>query len=1425
MEKSRKFVPKQQQKQPIASKSKPKQQQEQPKSLYKPKQYLVVLRHSERLDDQHRVSDEERASTKVMHELDIPISQNGHKLAYQTGQVLRGKVGLKVEEIKTKWNVKVYSSPYLRCLQTSDQVIKGLTDEKENIDIVVREQLSELQIGGYNHMMKIDDLTINQTNPHEEFLKQYLTPSTVINYNRDYQNGVYEMKYPEEFKTHYDRYLNFFKLTLKEDFTEAAKIKKQKTEPKNELVILVTHANAVVVFYELKVPNARMTKFIIGVGYCCMSIYERSPAESDNWNLTLFGDNTHLERGEPSEIMDEVNEYLIESSVESKIDLQSSAGGFAANSPLSTHVGSSLNIGGINSIRLINEIAENYANRQREGPCGLAMKQNQEPQVEEVAENNYMNIRNQQLSPSFIQRAGPGRVQSQSTLRLGETTTRNADSEFLELSQKKFLGMLGGQVRKSVQGLGDGTLIQVTRNSLFLGSNNNDGMASSVPHSHGDSGMGNIPIENLKIFQLFKVPMVKLKLLTSIDNKIEFLIEHMTNNIRDQLRTISQMELERQQNIKIFKKQMKDQFNDEHFQGLYSWLKINSPGHEGLIKKLRTKLIESLQSEDIDKRPRSARFNPKIRQSSHLQKVIVDNPGNLLISGSVLNEAIEKTFNAFARSSLNRIESQPNLRRSLVGKDKILENDYKSNEGIKTFKNLNAMMKDLDQESKQKKRKSARPMTAVAKHEDEEGEGNHNQQLTNKLKNDALTKFFDTLPAQSWDDIREKEKRQQMDQLLKQFSMEQKSAYDKSKVNWDQKLEKIFSKHKSEIRLGLTKYSSTGPWNKVVLGQMDQLRQDMPKTTSQKDLQRAYNNLRYDKVQEIVNTIPSLNECLDKRLFQKSVNCLPKDEMNKIETQIAEDILWTYTRKKYNYQTARGKFFKEKIRTSADKIKINDDKMEDKRLSVTRKKEYRKLSKRYRTILGGLQNGNISLKQNKNDPLLKLYHQGVHNFKEPLPLHMNSQKDQNDFVSLRMALDQFSSANGRVQVAPKYDQKVPHKYFIEKYAGGPGSNLENRKQVNGQDIMKAAIRIQSMARVVIARKIARDKKNELERQKFLYEENLKRQQQKLEKDMLYRQHSVAVDETQPIYINFTASSNLNTFQTSQSPSPQSRVHNKSKSSSIKKSKMDTRYLIENNVFQSSGQNQKQPLFQQSNMSNNFSIIPGDPNYQKGFNQNTIKDSYQPSLDLKEKTYKTPGQLKKNMQMVIQNLFQACKKNNFNYIEKNRDRLTLKVLSNSKDHKGNTPIYVAVANKHIDTVSYLIERGVTVNSKNENGNIPLHRAFMNQDYDMIGLLQSKGANFDMLNDLHQTPLYFGSRVLIDKLGISSKPANFILRNDFQLEKVQGMVKRVTQIFNETPGKFIEKKEDKDKVIQGVLQRLESPEVIREFAPLYNSPKKI
>jgi ankyrin repeat protein len=52
---------------------------------------------------------------------------------------------------------------------------------------------------------------------------------------------------------------------------------------------------------------------------------------------------------------------------------------------------------------------------------------------------------------------------------------------------------------------------------------------------------------------------------------------------------------------------------------------------------------------------------------------------------------------------------------------------------------------------------------------------------------------------------------------------------------------------------------------------------------------------------------------------------------------------------------------------------------------------------------------------------------------------------------------------------------------------------------------------------------------------------------------------------------------------------------------------------------------------------------------------------------------------------------------------------------------------------MDTVRYLIERGVPVNLKNEVGNTCMHKAFMNQDYEMIVFLQQNGANIDTLNE--------------------------------------------------------------------------------------------
>jgi hypothetical protein len=43
--------------------------------------------------------------------------------------------------------------------------------------------------------------------------------------------------------------------------------------------------------------------------------------------------------------------------------------------------------------------------------------------------------------------------------------------------------------------------------------------------------------------------------------------------------------------------------------------------------------------------------------------------------------------------------------------------------------------------------------------------------------------------------------------------------------------------------------------------------------------------------------------------------------------------------------------------------------------------------------LTGLNNGNITLKENKDDPMVRLYKSGLGNFKDPKPLMMTAPKD------------------------------------------------------------------------------------------------------------------------------------------------------------------------------------------------------------------------------------------------------------------------------------------------------------------------------------------------------------------------------------------------------------------------------------------------
>ena len=44
-----------------------------------PSNYLILIRHGERLDDSHNVTKEEKDNTKVEYHLDIPLSIKGRQ--------------------------------------------------------------------------------------------------------------------------------------------------------------------------------------------------------------------------------------------------------------------------------------------------------------------------------------------------------------------------------------------------------------------------------------------------------------------------------------------------------------------------------------------------------------------------------------------------------------------------------------------------------------------------------------------------------------------------------------------------------------------------------------------------------------------------------------------------------------------------------------------------------------------------------------------------------------------------------------------------------------------------------------------------------------------------------------------------------------------------------------------------------------------------------------------------------------------------------------------------------------------------------------------------------------------------------------------------------------------------------------------------
>jgi len=146
---------------------------------------------------------------------------------------------------------------------------------------------------------------------------------------------------------------------------------------------------------------------------------------------------------------------------------------------------------------------------------------------------------------------------------------------------------------------------------------------------------------------------------------------------------------------------------------------------------------------------------------------------------------------------------------------------------------------------------------------------------------------------------------------------------------WNKEDERFYREYRSEMRERLTEESTTGPWEQVMLGflrnvptpsQVEKANEKTPKLSTPKaklfqpqSPLELYKVISYSlKLLKKVNGMPFMNNNLNRKEFQKRVDCLSEDDLDQIETELAEKIIQEYDQEKKDIQLRRHSFLKEK---------------------------------------------------------------------------------------------------------------------------------------------------------------------------------------------------------------------------------------------------------------------------------------------------------------------------------------------------------------------------------------------------------------------------------------------------------------------------------------------------------------------------------
>lgn len=225
--------------------------------------YILLIRHGERGDHQSLF-----IGNDFKFSLDPELTQKGIDDARITGEYLK-KEYIDKKKFQT---IKIFSSPFIRCMQTAGQIAKAIDIDCVNILYGICEKLGFEYCKGEKPFNTMYGCQSKNKEEIENFIGRKL------NYEPDEKQNM--IKFPEKYGDCYQRFNdNFDKF-----------IDQEKNSSTNNLIILVSHGIA----FDICRKKFNSLEEIL-IDYACISCIQIDKLE-DRVKLILNAYNKHVDR-------------------------------------------------------------------------------------------------------------------------------------------------------------------------------------------------------------------------------------------------------------------------------------------------------------------------------------------------------------------------------------------------------------------------------------------------------------------------------------------------------------------------------------------------------------------------------------------------------------------------------------------------------------------------------------------------------------------------------------------------------------------------------------------------------------------------------------------------------------------------------------------------------------------------------------------------------------------------------------------------------------------------------------------------------------------------------------------------------------------------------------------------------------------------